>query len=224
MHTLILSFFGSARRIFSGMRSRRKNRLLLRRNQPLMIYPRFRLHCILLPLILLFSCTVTKRTHLPGYHVEWRKPLPKTETAAATLEAIRGQEPDMPVGTPVPAAETPSNDSLIPQPGKETIVRLPVLKQRRSFSPARVIPEKTVLSRTQLPSVKKHGIQHRDEARVKSRGGFERFLLLLLLAIVLVPVILLVMVFSVATFNVQSVLLGLLLLLLLVVLIVALIF
>jgi hypothetical protein len=160
---------------------------------------------------------------LRGYHIEWKKQLPGKEASARTIQTL----PDRELDAPVVAAQLPEAvpyDSLVPLPEKEHIVRQPELTEQKEISAAHGVTTKTALPKSRTPLTKKHGVQQKHEAGAQNRGGFERFLLLLLLVIVLVPIILLVMVFSVVTFNVQSVLLGLLLLLLLVVVIVALVF
>lgn len=64
-----------------------------------------------LPAILFFSCTVEKRVHMPGYHVEWknRQLAPQQEESA---QALRPAEQSVP--QPVP--ETIGNTTAVAEP------------------------------------------------------------------------------------------------------------
>ena len=50
---------------------------------------------ILGSLLLLVSCTITKRHFGPGYHVEWRKPVDKQKAPTKSLDAFYSEQNDL---------------------------------------------------------------------------------------------------------------------------------
>jgi hypothetical protein len=199
---------------------------------------------ILFLLTILFSCTVTKREHLSGYHVEWRKRMPKTETdnprknqeIAATPEALRPEE-QASLKETVGSSIRSEDSVLMTLPADNTkyseTAALP--KSESSFSESfRAGWQNTVKKAPKLQVQEKlknlprrqagKTVFREKESSESSRGVIGTLITILLLIFVVIPLIVLIFVISIALFDVQLLLWGLLILFLLLILMIVAIF
>lgn len=132
----------------------------------------------ILPIILLFiSCTVTKRVHRPGYHVQWHKTqrTPAPEKAAIDVQDV-AQNNHSPEEKKPQIAQTVRKDSLRQQATKlqETTETLEIApeKQKKNLDFKRIVslPEELLIATFQ----KTTNDQQTVKANHKSRPIFWR--------------------------------------------------
>jgi hypothetical protein len=186
-------------------------------------------------LTILFSCTVTKREHLSGYHIEWRNKLPKPEAdnvrqdkeTASRYEAIQAPEQEVPAEITGQLSVLPSDSivqksSVMPvQPEIE-----PSREKRPSFSTAfKAEWRKTVRHKVHVPQLKQQtGWYKQKMAERRPAGFFGRFLVVLLILCLFIPIILLLVLFGIALFKIQYLLWAILLFLILLIVLLKVIF
>jgi hypothetical protein len=138
---------------------------------------------IIVLLAVFFSCTIEKRVHRPGYHIEWKKRLRPAE-ASGERRSFSVETPEAAAINELPAEQTdsiaiaetvPDNDSIRPLAEKQAIVPFHLNRQKQATP--EIIPKEQ-----RIDAFGGHMRKHAKDAQM---DDLQKIVLIILIAVTL---------------------------------------